>query len=73
VGEVSLKKDQDDFRILVKDIVYGMDMIRKKVWSKGDYYEFIADTFKRLNMQEDYNYFKRKHFAYSKNKENKWT
>lgn len=62
-------KDKEDFKILVKDIVYGMDMIRKKVWNKGDYYEFIAGSFKKLNMQEDSNYFKRKQYAYNKNKE----
>ena len=45
--------DQDQFSELMKEIKFGTDKIRKKIWNLAQYYEYMADFFDYIELPND--------------------
>ena len=47
------EKEQKEFSQFMKDLVYGINQKRNKVWNQGDFLQHLILTFRKLEMKEE--------------------
>ena len=53
VGVPLTAKEEKEFEKFMKDLVYGIQQKRNKVWNQGDFLQHIILTFRNLGMKEE--------------------
>ena len=46
-------KEEKEFSQFMKDLVYGINQKRNKVWNQGDFLQHLILTFRKLEMKEE--------------------